>query len=173
MQPEDREPPKPLVRLALSGRNFLLTPFPDRATFCSVTACSMKAALSELEHDVMNVIWKRGKVTASDVQEALGPKKPLKDSTIRTILTRLERKGYVRHSMEGRAFSYSGVEQPGSVAARAVRQILDRFCHGSVESLLVGMVDDEIVDPAELEQIAARLARENKARPLKKKRQKR
>lgn len=121
----------------------------------------------------MNVIWKRGKATASDVQEALASTRPLKDSTIRTILTRLEGKGYARHTVEGRAFVYSGIEQPRNVAARAVRQILDRFCHGSVESLLVGMVDDEIVDPAELEQIAARLVRENKPGPTKNKRLKR
>lgn len=51
-----------------------------------------------------------------------------------------------------------------SLAVRAVKQIVDHFCPGSVESLLVGMVDDEIVDPHELQQIAHRLA-ENSSKP--------
>src|SRR6185312_8789556 len=118
----------------------------------------MKRALSELEQQVMKVIWKRGAATAADVQEALAPERPLKDSTIRTVLARLEAKEYVRHTVEGRTFVYSGIEHPRNVAARAVKQILERFCHGSIESLLTGMVDGEIVDPEELEQIVARLA---------------
>jgi len=118
----------------------------------------MKPALSELEQQVMKVIWKRGAATAADVQEGLQPERPLKDSTIRTVLARLEAKEYVRHTVEGRTFVYSGIEHPRNVAARAVKQILERFCHGSIESLLTGMVDGEIVDPEELEQIVARLA---------------
>ncbi len=119
----------------------------------------------------MGVIWKRGSASAGDVREALAPDRPLKDSTIRTVLTRLEIKGYVRHTAEGRTFIYSGVEHPRNVAARAVKHILDRLCHGSVESLLAGMVDGKMVDPKELEQIAARLAQERAVRRQKPKSQ--
>ncbi len=133
----------------------------------------MKPALSDLERTVMGVIWERGTATASDIQEALALERPLKDSTIRTVLTRLEDKGYARHSVEGRTFRYSGIEQQRNVAVRAVKQILDRFCQGSVESLLVGMVDDEIVDPEELEQIVARMARERGAQAAKRRKGKR
>jgi BlaI family transcriptional regulator, penicillinase repressor len=108
----------------------------------------------------MNIIWSRGAATAATVQKALAAERPLKDSTIRTVLMRLEEKGYVQHEVDGRTFVYSCVEPPGSVAARAVKQILDRFCHGSLESLLAGMVDDELVDTDELREIADRLGRE-------------
>ena len=113
----------------------------------------------------MNAIWSRGAATAADVQTALMPDRQLRDSTVRTLLTRLEQKGYLRHEVEGRAFVYSSVEQPRSVAVRAVKLIVDRFCHGSVESLLVGMVDDEVVDPGELQRIVNRLTEQ---RPTKK-----
>ncbi len=116
-----------------------------------------KNRLSELEQQVMAVVWSRPASSAADIQRALEPQRPLKDSTIRTILTRLEEKGYVEHTVEGRTFLYSGTERPSNVAARAVQQILDRFCHGSLESLLVGMVDSEIVDADELQRIAGRL----------------
>ena len=95
------------------------------------------------------------------------PKRALRDSTIRTVLTRLEEKGYVRHEVNGRTFIYASVEPPSSVAVRAVKQIVDRLCHGSMESLLVGMVDDEIVNPEELQQIVNRLARQRSAKPRK------
>jgi predicted transcriptional regulator len=115
----------------------------------------------------MTTIWSRGAATAADIQTALKPQRILKDSTIRTLLKRLEAKGYVKHDVDGRTFIYSSIEQPRSLAVRAVRQIIDRFCQGSVELLLVGMVDDEIVDPGELQQIMGRLTRQSSAKQRK------
>ncbi|HEY1948401.1 MAG TPA: BlaI/MecI/CopY family transcriptional regulator [Bryobacteraceae bacterium] len=121
---------------------------------------TLRAPISDLEREVMNIIWSRGSATAANVQKVLAAERPLKDSTIRTVLMRLEEKGYVQHEVDGRTFVYSCVEPAGSVAARAVKEILDRFCHGSLESLLAGMVDDELVDTDELRKIADRLGRE-------------
>ena len=117
-----------------------------------------KPALSALEHQLMEILWKRGSATAEQIREALAPRHVLKDSTVRTILRRLQEKGYVTHKLEGKAFVYSGVEKARNVAVRAVRQILDRFCEGSIEQLLVGLVENEVVDPAELEQLGRKLA---------------
>ncbi len=89
----------------------------------------------------------------------------LRDSTVRTVLSRLEDKGYLRHEVEGRTFIYSSLERPRRLAVRAVKQIIDRFCHGSVESLLTGMVDDEVVDAKELQRIIDRLAAKRKESP--------
>ncbi|HEY1337040.1 MAG TPA: BlaI/MecI/CopY family transcriptional regulator, partial [Bryobacteraceae bacterium] len=101
----------------------------------------------------------RGAATAEDVRARLAERHPMKESTVRTILTRLEAKGYVQHRMEGRTNIYSGLDAPQSVAAKAVRQIIERFCGGSVEQLLVGMVKDEVVDERELQRLAQRIAR--------------
>jgi BlaI family penicillinase repressor len=119
---------------------------------------SLRPPLSHLEQEVMNIVWARGNVSATDVQTALTPQRILRGSTIRTVLTRLQEKGYLEHAVNGRTFMYSSVEPPRNLAVRAVKQIVDRFCHGSVESLLVGMVDDEIVNPDELRRIVDRLA---------------
>jgi predicted transcriptional regulator len=113
--------------------------------------------LSELEHAVMKLLWAQGPATADSVREGLLPGRNLKDSTVRTILRRLEEKGYADHTVEGRTYVYRGLQAPQSVAARAVRQIIDRFCGGSVERLLVGMVEDEVMDARELETLARRL----------------
>jgi BlaI family transcriptional regulator, penicillinase repressor len=118
-----------------------------------------RKSLSELEHLVMDAVWKRSSATAEDVREALAARHPMKDSTARTVLKRLEEKGYLEHRVEGRTNIYRGLTAPQNVAVRAVRQIIDRFCGGSVEQLLVGMVDEEIMDEQELQRLAKKLVR--------------
>jgi len=106
----------------------------------------------------MDVLWARTTATAEDLRAALAGRHPMKESTVRTILKRLEEKGYARHTVEGRTNIYSGMEEPRNVAAKAVRQIIDRLCGGSVEQLLVGMVANDVVDEQELQRLAARIA---------------
>ena len=121
----------------------------------------------------MNVIWQRADgqsgvdigVTAEDVRKELSTKvQPMKDSTARTILRRLEEKGYVKHTVEGRTNVYSPCVESRNVAADEVRGIIDRFCDGSVEDLLVGMVNDEVVSVEKLKELAQRIAKAEKKR---------
>jgi BlaI family penicillinase repressor len=123
---------------------------------------SPRKALSNLEHQLMEILWKSGPGTAEQIRVALAPRHAVKDSTIRTVLGRLEEKGYVDHKIEGKAFVYSGIEKPRNVAVRAVRQILDRFCNGSLEQLMIGLVENQVVDRAELQQLARKLAKKPK-----------
>jgi BlaI family penicillinase repressor len=119
----------------------------------------VKINLSNLEHLVMDVLWERGSATAEDVRLTLAKRHFMKESTARTILKRLEEKGYVRHRVDGRTNIYSVAEQQSSVAANAVRGIIDRLYGGSVEGLLVGMVESEVVDRKELAELARKIAR--------------
>jgi predicted transcriptional regulator len=114
------------------------------------------AELGELERGVLAITWRLGAVTAEQVREELA--RPLKDSTVRTVLRRLEEKGYLAHSVENRTFLYRPAESRQRVAGRAVKRIVDWFCEGSVEALLVGMVDSKVLDRGELQRLAARIA---------------
>ena len=114
------------------------------------------AELGELERDLLSIVWRLGTATADKAREELD--RPLKDSTIRTVLRRLEEKGYLVHSLENRTFVYRPAESRQRVAGRAVQRIVDWFCDGSVEALLVGMVDSKLVDKRELQRLAARIA---------------
>jgi predicted transcriptional regulator len=87
------------------------------------------------------------------VHEALLPTRKLKETSVRTMLRRLEKKGYLSHEILNRAYIYSAGEEPRSLAARAVRQIIDRFCRGSVEELVTGMVDAKVLSGEELNQL--------------------
>jgi len=119
------------------------------------------AELGELERSLLVIVWRLGTVTAEQVREELG--RPLKDSTIRTVLRRLEEKGYLAHSVENRTFYYRPAESRQRVAGRAVQRIVDWFCEGSVEALLVGMVDSKVLGRAELQRLAERIAAASKA----------
>jgi BlaI family penicillinase repressor len=115
-------------------------------------------SLGQLEQLVMEFVWSNGSATAETCREALAGRWAMKDSTVRTVLRRLEEKGFLTHQVEGRTFIYKPVEARQNVAARAVKQIIDRFCGGSVEQLLVGMVDNEVLDRKQLEQLARKIA---------------
>jgi BlaI family penicillinase repressor len=114
------------------------------------------AELGELERSILLIVWKTGEITAEQVREALD--RPLKDSTIRTVLRRLEEKGYLAHTVDNRTFLYRPAESQQRVAGRAVKRIVDWFCDGSVEALLVGMVDSKVLDRGELQRLADRIA---------------
>jgi predicted transcriptional regulator len=129
------------------------------------TARHDPAELGELERDILLVVWRLGSVTAEHVREELN--RPLKDSTVRTVLRRLEEKGYLAHSVEDRTFIYRPAESRQRVAGRAVKRIVDWFCEGSVEALLVGMVDSKVLDRAELQRLAERIAAVQKNSPKK------
>jgi len=101
----------------------------------------------------MQAVWKKGPCTVEAVHEIVSRKRDLKETTVRTILRRLEQKGYLRHEERGRAYLYSAVEPARSLAARAVRQIIDSFCKGSVEELVSGMVEAKVLSRDELESL--------------------
>ena len=113
--------------------------------------------LGELEHEVMQLVWSHGPITAESVRELL--KKPLKESTVRTVLRRLEEKGFVIHTVEGRTFHFQAAEKRGAVAAKAVQRIVNWFCNGSLEEVLVGMVDNAALDPKQLQALSDKIAK--------------
>lgn len=127
-----------------------------------------RPALSPLESDVMRVVWSRETTTADDVRQALQKERDLKDSTVRTLLRRLESKGYVEHEIDVRTFVYKPRVEEQRVAAQQVRGIINRFCSGSIENLLVGLVDDEQLSAEVLRSLADRIEeadREEKMKP--------
>jgi BlaI family penicillinase repressor len=117
--------------------------------------------LGELERSILLIVWQKAEITAEQAREALG--RPLKESTIRTVLRRLEEKGYLEHSLENRTFIYRPAQTRQRVAGRAVKRIVDWFCEGSVEALLVGMVDSKLLSQDELQRLADRIAAAQKS----------
>lgn len=120
--------------------------------------------LGQLESLVMRFLWPHAPVTAEQVRAGLAAEHPMKDATVRTLLRRLEEKGYVSHRVDGRTFLCSGKDRPEKVAAGAIRRLLDRFCNGSVEQILIGMVDHDVVTPGQLSELARKIGKRRKER---------
>jgi BlaI family penicillinase repressor len=114
--------------------------------------------LSPLEQVVMGYVWEHPGCTAETSREGLAPHRVLKDSTIRTVLRKLEEKSYVTHDVVGRTFVYRAVETPRNVAVEAAQRLIDQFCGGSVEDFLVGLVDNQVLEPKQLRRLAEKIA---------------
>jgi BlaI family penicillinase repressor len=121
----------------------------------AASGASVRAPLTELENEVMRAVWDAGPCSVDAVHQTVSRKRSLKETTIRTLLRRLEQKGYLRHKEDGRAYIYQAVEPARNLAARAVRQIIDRFCQGSVEELVSGMVESKVLSKRELDNLEA------------------
>lgn len=116
--------------------------------------------LGDLEHELLTILWAQGEMTAFAVRKQVARK--LTDATIRTVLRRLEEKGYVTHSVVSGTFIYSARESAETTAATAVQGIVDRFCGGSLERVLLGLVDAGFVDPNQLAALAGKLKRKSR-----------
>ena len=81
---------------------------------------------------------------------------------MRTVLRRLEEKGYVAHTVEGRAYIYSAADARRNVVARAVRHLIDRFCGGSSEELVIGLIKSEVLDAKQLAELARQIAQQKR-----------
>jgi BlaI family transcriptional regulator, penicillinase repressor len=110
----------------------------------------VRPPLTALEKDVMQAVWDKERCAVEGVHEIVSRKHNLKETSVRTILRRLEQKGYLRHEVENRAYVYLAAEPARSLAARAVRQIIDNFCRGSMEELVSGMVEAKVLTNSEL-----------------------
>jgi predicted transcriptional regulator len=117
--------------------------------------------LTELQQAILDFIWAKESATSEEIREGLRPRYPLKDSSVRTLLRRLETRGYVSHSVDRKVFIYRAVAPARSVAARAVQHIIDRFCAGSVEQFLIGMVDERVLSIRELERLARKVKKQS------------
>lgn len=118
--------------------------------------------LGDLEHELLTLLWTHGSMTAVAVRKALN--RDLKDPTIRTVLRRLEEKGYVTHVVRSGTFIYTAKETRERAAAKAVKGIVDKFCGGSLEKMLRALVEASVIEPKQLDALVGKVTRRIKAR---------
>jgi predicted transcriptional regulator len=111
-------------------------------------------ALTDAEARVMAVLWRRRTATVADVLADLHTRKrPTSYSTVQTILRILEQKGYVTHDQVARAFVFRPLVDERQARRRALHHLLNRLFDGSPSLLVSNILEDEAVDPAELERV--------------------
>jgi predicted transcriptional regulator len=110
-------------------------------------------ALTDAEARVMAVLWRRQTATVAEVVAALRKKRVVSYSTVQTILRILENKRYVAHDKVARAFVYRPVVGERQARRRALRHLIGKLFSGSPSSLVLNLLDDEDIDPAELKRV--------------------
>jgi BlaI family penicillinase repressor len=110
-------------------------------------------ALTDAEARVMSVLWQRQAATVGDVVATLQQGRRVTYSTIQTILRILETKGYVTHEKVARAFVYRPAVDERQARQRALRHLVTRLFDGSPSLLIVNVLEDEAIDPAELKRL--------------------
>ena len=115
----------------------------------------MAARLTTAELDVMKVLWLHGELKPADIQQHFP--REIKNPALRSVLGILVDKGHVLRRMQGKAFFYKAKTRKQSVFRSALRDLVDTYCDGSTEALLMNLIKKEKLseeDFAELLRIA-------------------
>lgn len=108
--------------------------------------------LTEVELELMDVLWDRGQATVSEIVEAL-PEERLAYSSVLTMMRILEQKGYVEHDKEGRAFIYRPLVDRQQAQKSVIGYLLKRFFNNSPELLVVNLLEHDDVGPDEVKRL--------------------
>ena len=108
--------------------------------------------LTELQLDILGVIWDRGSATVHDVQSALSRRYDYARKTIATMLVRLEQQGILEHEVDGREFIYRALITRSQVRRASLKNIVDRLFEGSAPALVSFALENSQVTSAELKE---------------------
>ncbi len=109
--------------------------------------------LTEAELRLMKILWRRGESAVNDLLSAMPEAEPLAYNSVLTTIRILEQKGYVEHRQEGRAFVYRPCVAEHEASRSEVRHVMSRFFGNSRERLLLSLLGDDEISPAELERL--------------------
>ena len=131
-------------------------------------------ALTKLELQIMQVIWKLGASSARDVNGTAGSKnacsvkevqeglpQPLAYTTVQTMLNILERKGKLKRKLRGRAYVYSATVTEAKASRHAVRDLVDRMFGGSADELVMSLIKNRQIDPKRIAELSRRVEEED------------
>lgn len=122
--------------------------------------------LTEAELRVMNVLWERGSGTVQQVLDSITQKPALAYNSVLTTIRILERKGYLKHAKDGRAYVYAPVVRQEDATRSEIRHLVSRFFKNSQEDLVLNILEDQGIEPEELARLRKMLIRsEDRSEP--------
>jgi len=120
-----------------------------------------KTTLTDVELEIMQVVWEKGSATVRDVYETLHARRKIAYTTVMTMMRVLEQKGHVDKSDEERAYVYRPAKPKKQVIGAMVTDFLNRVFNGSAEPLLVHLAEEGELSQENLKQVK-RLLRKTK-----------
>jgi predicted transcriptional regulator len=101
----------------------------------------------------MEVLWEKNSATVQQILEVLPEKEPLAYNSVLTTIRILEKKGYVKHVKDGRAFVYSPLVERKDATRSEISRLVNRFFGNSHELLVLNILEDQGVDEAEIKRL--------------------
>lgn len=114
--------------------------------------------LTELQVALLRVLWERKEATVAEICAALRSERPLAPTTVATLLSRLEKRGVVRHRTVARQYVYRAVVSEQEVRRSMVGDLTERLFDGDVAALVSHLLTSEAVGPDDLQKVRALLA---------------
>ena len=121
--------------------------------------------LSPAQREIMEIVWVKGEVAAIEVRELLADGRELARETVRTMLERMEDKGWLKHRVVGRTFFYSAAVSRDATAGQKVIELIDTVCGGSPERLMTALLDYRGLSAEEAARIEALIKQARESKP--------
>lgn len=115
--------------------------------------------LTELQLTILRILWERGEATVQDIWEALHPERGLAQTTIATMLSRLERRGVVTRRAQARQYHYKAAVTEEEVQHSMVGELTERLFDGDVTALMQHLISGKDVSPGDLAKIREMIER--------------
>jgi predicted transcriptional regulator len=109
--------------------------------------------LTEVELEIMHVVWELGDATVKQVHEILSARRPVAYTTVMTMLGLLAKKGHLKREESGRAFVYRPAHPKGRVVSRMLDDFVERVFRGSAGPLVLALLKDRKLSKRELDEI--------------------
>ena len=113
-----------------------------------------KGVLTDLELEIMKVVWDSGDVTVRDIYEKLGERRTVAYTTVMTMMGILEQKGFISKDDSERAYVYRPTKKRKQVISKMVGEYVDRVFNGAAEPLLVQLIDDRQLSQEDIQRLA-------------------
>lgn len=107
---------------------------------------------SRRERQIMDALYGQGRATAAQIHEAMA--EPPGYTAVRTLLTILEKKGHVRHAVDGVRYVYEPVAAREDAGKSAIQTLKKTFFDNSAERLVAALLTEEDIAPEELDRLA-------------------
>ena len=110
-------------------------------------------SLSPAQLEIMTVVWDRGEAGVAEIWQQLAKRRPVARNTVQTMLTRLAAKGWLRHRQVGNAFVYAAARPRERVLGGLVSRLVETAFGGSASALVLSLLEERPLDPAEAQRI--------------------
>lgn len=119
-------------------------------------------ALSSAETEILRLVWQSEPVTVQDICDALPKDRDIAYATVQTLLRRLEKKGYVKHEVQGKAHLFSAAVKREQVIKRTVGDFIERLFGGDPLPLMLHLADNSKLDEGDIDELKKLIERRGK-----------